>query len=144
MKPQPDLVKPIPVSQVTDALMKDFFQAYWQECGSKDVPYMIESYINDAIRTFRYGLDNKTGYIDGTRWDIMTHENGLPTGIWPHVKVRYKVEDAYDGRPFTEWPFVFVVYVNAISNKQMYPRVQAAVKALVEKLAATYPVVAEL
>lgn len=136
-------MKPIQVKEVTDDLMKEFFRAYWKECGSKDEDFMIEEYVREAVKTFRYGLEQKTGYIDGARWDIMMFDRGLPIGIWPHVKVRYKVEDSYDGKGFEDQPFHFVVYANAIAQKDVYLRVVRAVEDLVAKLVEKFPVVAE-
>lgn len=132
-------MKPVQVKEVTDQLIKEFSLAYWQHCGVKEDPFMVESYADSAIASFTYGIENKNRYIDGVRWDIQTGR-----GVWPHVKVRYKITDTYGEKAFSKEDFVFIVYVNAITNKEMYPEVKLAVQSLVKKLEKDFPVVAEL
>lgn len=131
------------VSEVTDKLIKDFSLAYWAECGAMEEDFMIESYADDAVRIFRHGLNEKSRYIDGLRWDVMTYQYRCPTGIWPHVKVRFKVTDPMDGTPFESHPFQFVIYGNSIADKRVHERVSEAVEALAKKLSDRFPVVAE-
>lgn len=133
----------IPVKEVTNELLREFFVAYWANCGSQEEDFMVKDYAETALKSFRYGLEQKAHYVDGARWDIMTYELGCPTGVWPHVKVRYRIQDPMDGTPFEDQKFEFVVYGNSIAEKKMHSRVTKAVKALVEKLASTFPVVAE-
>jgi len=145
-------MNPIPVKDVTEQLLKDFFTAYWKESGTNEDEFMIEDYVRDAIRNFKYCLGERQHYNDGVRWDIMTYKyfalpdmsrGTVPIGVWPHVKVRFKVLDPMDGTPYEQQLFHFVVYGNSIASKDKHEDVTFAVNALVEKLKDRFPVMAE-
>lgn len=140
-------MKTIPVKDVTDQLMSDFFTAFWKEGGTNEDDFMIEDHVQSGISSFRFAMNQKQHYSEGKRWEIRLYEyfpqGKVPIETYPHVKVRFKVDDPMDMTPYEEKPFRFVIYGNSIASDQ-HEKVQAAVKALVAKLEDRFPVVAEV